>query len=143
MNFKSLGLSICLVVGSTIWSSNSSAAPPIEALQRSVQQRWPVVNSGAHCVFPRATSDVSGNPVPAYPPNGYYGADLDNPGTLNSLVQDLENKVFLNLVNSYYLLDSVEGTQLAFGTNSSYTHDHFQIELLASYRVSTKVPSAL
>jgi RHS repeat-associated protein len=122
-------------------AGSAFAAPPIEALQRSVQQRWPLVNAGQHCVFPRASSDNSPNPVPLYPQNGYYGADLDNPATLNTLVLDLENKVFNNLTSQYFLIDSLEGTLL--GVSYDYRAHLDPANYLASYKVSAVVPGAL
>ncbi|EDY16084.1 YD repeat protein [Chthoniobacter flavus Ellin428] len=65
------------------------AAPPIEALQRSIQQRWEAA-TGLPVNF-RKRSDGA---IPdAMPQDGFYGSDLDDPALLLALVNDISSNV--------------------------------------------------
>lgn len=116
---------LCAFVGLTF---SASAAPPIEALQRSVQQRWGMLyqnravyvaqgTSGKERVFP-ARSD--GTPAPEMPPDGFYGADLDNPTRLYALVLDLQSAVS-TMATQYYAPEfEMEGTSIGVQANREW-----------------------
>ncbi len=102
---------LALLAAFQLIAERVSGAPPIEALQRSVQQRWGPYSGGGQTTFPKR-GDVDPG---AYPSDGFYGSDLDDPTKLNALLDALENQVFGGLATRYVTFDAASFTGTRWG----------------------------
>ena len=125
-----------------VFPSLAVAAPPIEALQRSVQQRWGPTSEGARTTFPKRSGD-NADPGP-YPADGFYGNDLDDPTKLNVLLEDLEGKVFDSLAAGYVTFNegSFVGTKTGIGYASGGGNYTFAAPIETTVAAICKRPAA-
>lgn len=117
MKFRKLPFHLAwLVLG-----SSAIAAPPIEALQRSVQQRYGMLYASGYA-YPSSPKLVTfparldGTAAPVLPPDGFYGGDLDNAAKLSALVGDLENKI-VSISKEYFADHEIEGGKAGVKTD--------------------------
>ena len=134
-----LAASACLLLAWLGARPCALAVPPIEGLQRSVQQRWQAVVGGV-ATFPKSPAGVDPGPNPK---DGFYGAALEDESFLRGLVSDLEGKAS-GLAGRFHLDPKLEGTTTGIDYNfwgGTYTFDPWALTSVGSLPCFQPLPS--